>query len=398
MTPAKPKNIVICLDGTGNQIEENLSNVLKLYRTLKKDKNQIVFYDQGVGTLETTQTWGRWKQNIKYVFGLAFGYGLDRNVLQAYEFLVQNYVEQKIDGKTVGDQIYIFGFSRGAHTARVLAGLIYEIGILRPEQKHLSGAALLAYKQSARVKVANYEGDGKNFRRIVDSRTATVKFLGVFDTVSSVFVPNPNGLLPPLVLEKLPHTLENPSVKHFRHAISLDESRRLFRLDRWEEGQIFKPKVHAVGEVEQQDAKEVWFSGYHSDVGGGHERKNSGLSQYPLIWMLKEAKAEGLQVFDRMEKYVTGVKVYSSTTKYEYPEPKVTASDHNSMSWVWTIIEFLPKNTKHKEWPSRKSFLGYYLPRSEPRLVKANDEIHASIHERMHALDYDPENLREHKK
>lgn len=393
------KNIVICLDGTGNQIEENLSNVLKLYRTLEKSEKQVVFYDQGVGTLKRTFTWGKRKQQLKHVLGLAFGYGLDRNVLQAYEFIVQNYVEQKVNRKTVRDSIYIFGFSRGAHTARVLAGLIYEIGILRPEQIHLSAAALMAYKESVPTGLpdtdeAGYEGEGMNFRRVANPRTAAVKFLGVFDTVSSVFVPNAKGYWPPLVREKLPRTQENPGVENFRHAIAVDERRRMFRVDHWEKDQEFKPNVHSQGDTEKQDAREIWFSGFHSDVGGGHDRIDSGISQYPLIWMLGEAAGKGLQVFDRMADYVSGVKPYTSSTEYLYPAPDVKAAHHDSMSRIWSVAEYFPKRVHPRKWPGRKSFMGCYLPRSEPRFIEPGDEIHASVHDRIKAVPgYDPENV-----
>ena len=103
-------NLVICCDGTGNEISENISNVLKLYRCLRKtDKThprQLVFYDPGVGTMTEPTTWQRWKANIKMVLGLATGYGFDDNVLSAYRFLVAHYKP--------GDKIYLFGFSRGA--------------------------------------------------------------------------------------------------------------------------------------------------------------------------------------------------------------------------------------------------------------------------------------------
>jgi len=143
------KNLVICCDGTGNEISENISNVLKLYRCLRKtDKTsprQMVFYDPGVGTMTEPSTWGRWKANIKLVWGLATGYGLDDNVLSSYCFLVQHYAP--------GDKIYLFGFSRGAYTVRVLAGLIHKIGLISPEQANLAGSGLIAYKQ--------YSGSGR---------------------------------------------------------------------------------------------------------------------------------------------------------------------------------------------------------------------------------------------
>jgi uncharacterized protein (DUF2235 family) len=115
------RNIVICCDGTGNEISENISNVLKLYRCLRKTEKtqprQLVFYDPGVGTLARPDPWHKLKQDFNAILGLATGYGLDDKVLASYQFLVRNYRE--------GDQIYLYGFSRGAYTVRVLAGLIH---------------------------------------------------------------------------------------------------------------------------------------------------------------------------------------------------------------------------------------------------------------------------------
>ena len=137
------RNIIICCDGTGNEISENISNVLKLYRCLRKTEKtqprQLVFYDPGVGTLARPDPWHKLKQDFNAILGLATGYGLDDNVLAAYDFLVHNYQE--------GDQIYLFGFSRGAYTVRVLAGLIHKVGLITPEQVNLAGSGLIAYKQ-----------------------------------------------------------------------------------------------------------------------------------------------------------------------------------------------------------------------------------------------------------
>ena len=136
------RNLVVCCDGTGNEISENISNVLKLYRMLRKtDKTtprQVVFYDPGVGTLGRPDPWTKLKQDAATVFGLITGYGLDHNILRAYSFLAENYED--------GDRIFLFGFSRGAYTVRVLAGMIHKVGLLSPEQRNLAGAALAAYK------------------------------------------------------------------------------------------------------------------------------------------------------------------------------------------------------------------------------------------------------------
>jgi uncharacterized protein (DUF2235 family) len=135
------KNLVICCDGTGNEISENISNVLKLYRMLRKtgktEPHQIVFYDPGVGTLARPDPWRKVWQDTITILGLATGYGLDDNVLAAYEFLINNYEE--------GDDIYLFGFSRGAYTVRVLAGLIHKVGLLSPPQSNVAGAGLTTY-------------------------------------------------------------------------------------------------------------------------------------------------------------------------------------------------------------------------------------------------------------
>ena len=137
------KNLIICCDGTGNEINENISNVLKLYRCLRKtgktEPHQVVYYDPGVGTLSQPDSWHRFKANFNLVLGLLTGYGLDENVLSAYSFLVDNYED--------GDRIFLFGFSRGAYTVRVLAGLIHKIGLMSPNQMNLAGSGLLAYKK-----------------------------------------------------------------------------------------------------------------------------------------------------------------------------------------------------------------------------------------------------------
>lgn len=399
----KLKNIVICLDGTGNQIEDNLSNVLKLYRTLGKSDSQVVYYEQGVGTLGQVYTWGWLRQKIKNGLGLAFGLGLDENVIQAYEFLVRHHKEYTVKGQShpESDNIYIFGFSRGAYTARILAGLIYEIGILRPEQIHLTGAAFTAYKQTKAPLSAHdnnnektFEGEGANFRRITAPKMGVIKFLGVWDTVSSVFVPNTKRFFPPITRENLPHASVNPAVETFRHALSVDERRRMFRPVYWGKDQIFKPNIYSTGQPEKQNVAARWFAGCHSDVGGGFKREDSGLSQFSLIWMLNEAKKSGLNVTDRMAKYVTGVKPWSSNTHYLYPKADPKATLHQSLNWKWWLLEFFPKSVKQREWPKRKSIFGFYIPWGEPRFIPKDAKLDPSVKKRLEDCpDYNPINI-----
>src|SRR5260221_4558296 len=205
-TDTAKRNIIICCDGTGNEISENISNVLKPYRCLRKtektEPRQLVFYDPGVGTLSRPDPWHKLRQDFSAILGLATGYGLDEKVLQSYQFLVQNWRE--------GDQIYLFGFSRGAYTVRVLAGLIHKIGLITAEQANLAGSGLIAYKQFSSDEAPQLRAEFKSvtdagaaedelppspfdnaaqFARITSSRWPTIRFVGVWDTVASVIVP-----------------------------------------------------------------------------------------------------------------------------------------------------------------------------------------------------------------
>jgi len=193
-----PKNIVICCDGTGNEVEANLSNVLKLYRIVRKNEDQVVFYHPGVGTISDSEAWSRLKSDALGVWGLLTGYGLDEDVLCAYRFLIDTYAE--------GDQVYLFGFSRGAYTMRVLAGFLYLIGLLERPQRDLASYALTAYKRDAQ------EGEFEiawRFERVIGTRRVPIKLIGVWDTVSSVIVPRPDRLYLPS-LQALPYTRTNP--------------------------------------------------------------------------------------------------------------------------------------------------------------------------------------------
>ncbi len=118
------RKLIVCLDGTGNEIGPNISNVLKLYRMIERGPGQLVYYDPGVGTIGQPNWWSQLKEKIRSVLGLVLGLGLDDNILDAYSWLCRNYAP--------GDEIFLFGFSRGAYTARVLAGFTYLIGLLRP--------------------------------------------------------------------------------------------------------------------------------------------------------------------------------------------------------------------------------------------------------------------------
>ncbi|WP_050596223.1 DUF2235 domain-containing protein [Mesorhizobium sp. WSM1293] len=377
------KNIVVCCDGTGNQIERNLSNVLKLFRILKKNEEQRVYYDAGIGTIGASDAWARWRQNTKSVFELATGYGLDAEIAGAYEFICRHYVE--------GDAIFLFGFSRGAYTVRAVAGLIHMIGLLQPDQLNIVRYAVSSYKQ------ASDENDlsvAWHFSKVSGARDARIKFLGVWDTVASVIVPRKDRLLPQL--QTLPHTRTNPSVEVFRHAIAIDEHRRMFRLNRWVEPQPFvENPFDKTAPVQEQDIRQVWFAGCHSDVGGGYPEEDSAISKFPLDWMIDEATAFGLQINSRMrERLVFGTGEGEGKMNFVGPSPLGTV--HDSVTWGWKPLEWIPKSAKWREW-KRKSALGFYLPQAEPRMIERQEPqpfVHQSVLDRKAAVSaYKPENF-----
>jgi uncharacterized protein (DUF2235 family) len=405
---AEPKNLVICCDGTGNEISENISNVLKLYRCLRKtdrtSPRQMVFYDPGVGTVTEPSTWNRWKADIHLVLGLATGYGLDDNVLAAYCFLVQHYAP--------GDRIYLFGFSRGAYTVRALAGLIHKIGLIAPEQGNLAGSGLVAYKQysgsgrgndSADLADAGADESGPlpqgafdlaaQFARITSSRWPTVHFVGVWDTVASVIVPRPDRLYWPS-LEELAFTIVNPSVNIFRQACAIDERRRMFRLKPWRTPQEFWSNRFVPDDRKlPQDILQVWFAGVHCDVGGGYAEAESALSKYPLLWMIDEAARAGLAFNPAsVNQLAWGVPRKGSPFHYVAPDPEGML--HDSLTPAWRALEVLPKSTTYREWPERKSWGGFYIPDGEPRLIPDGAHLRESVVRRMAGpTGYRPVNL-----
>jgi uncharacterized protein (DUF2235 family) len=220
--------------------------------------------------------------------------------------------------------------------------------------------------------------------------------MGVWDTVASVIVPGA-GLIPSFRLEELAFTLRNPSVRIFRQALAIDERRRMFRPLRWSDSQTFMHNrfSDSLKNLEPQDAKQVWFAGVHADIGGGYPERESGISKYPLIWMIEEAVAYGLGV-DRRTVNHLGWGVARKGSQYTYVEPDFKAQLHNSCTKAWPLLEPIPKSDKYKEWLKRESWMGYYIPNKEPRAIPENAAIHESVIKRMGAgMGYEPINMPE---
>ena len=254
-----PRNIVICCDGTGNQYGPNNTNVVKLYEAIEKDATQIAFYDPGVGTFGSKAVFTKPGRKFTRFLGLMVGFGITRNIEDGYEFLMNTYRE--------GDRIYLFGFSRGAYTARALAGMVYKCGLLRKGNKNLIPYASKMYHNDNEKVV---EGFKKAF-----SRECKIHFVGVWDTVKSV------GLLLP---RKFPNAKLNPDVKNGYHALAIDEKRSKFPPNLWD----------SLPDHSQQTIEQVWFAGVHSDVGGWY--KEAGLSNICLKWMIEKAGACDLKI------------------------------------------------------------------------------------------------------
>jgi uncharacterized protein (DUF2235 family) len=257
------KNIVICCDGTGNEVgAEEYSNVAKLYIRVGKHDQQITFYDPGLGTLGTPGFRTRTMTSLTRLMGLAFGYGLQENLKDAYLFLMQHY--------DPGDQVFLFGFSRGAYTVRALAGMIHRAGLLNRGNENLVEHAIKRYFEPVR-RQPDWKGMAR-FKKYF-GRECEIHFVGVWDTVKSV------GLFRRSLV--LPHTADMSGVLHGRHAVSLNEKRSKYRTNLWN-----RPNDDSFAQV--------WFAGAHSDVGGGYAE--SGLSDVTLEWMLGEATKFGLLV------------------------------------------------------------------------------------------------------
>ena len=286
------RNIIICADGTGNTFHTNLSNVVRLVKALRLDDSsrQIVFYDQGVGTREgdirdardfaledgkrsalqvlspppTVPALPAW---LARKLGLGFGFGLAENVAELYGKLAGSYSE--------GDRIYLFGFSRGAFTVRVLAGLLHRCGLLRQADPARFWEAFELYERhyehiESRRELEQLKADVSAFRAAY-ARDCVVHFLGLWDTVKSY------GFIVPT---SLPHLRHNPIVRTVRHALALDERRSYYQATSW--GGVDDPEYNDQHHGDSLDVKEVWFAGSHSDVGGGYEGDQSGLARLLL--------------------------------------------------------------------------------------------------------------------
>ncbi|CAE6409883.1 putative protein YEL023C [Rhizoctonia solani AG-1 IB] len=218
---AKPRTLVLCFDGTTNVYDNSNTNVVKLFSLLKRDKRdeQMVYYQPGIGTYAPPGIFFPVTMALAKVADQGVALYLDKHVMGGYQFLMKHYNE--------GDRICLFGFSRGAYTARALAGMLHKVGLLPPDNVEQISFAYQMYKRTDLAGYTESAGFKKTF-----SREVRIEFMGVWDTVSSV------GLLWP---RHLPFTSSNSIVKRFRHAVSLDEHRAKFKQNVWH---VHSPTPH----------------------------------------------------------------------------------------------------------------------------------------------------------
>jgi len=274
-------NIVICCDGTWNtpdQLDKGVpapTNVVRLFNAVantdSEGERQQTYYHPGVGT---SGDW--WDKALEGGTGL----GLNRYIMSAFQKLCYSY--------TPGDDIYMFGFSRGAYTVRSLCGFVARCGLLKigdlePAEVWRRIEALLenGYRRKLETRV-DWDERGWAFHN-APGETIPVRFIGVWDTVGALGIPDELALLN-LIDDRNHYTFHDTTlsdtVQTARHALAMDEWRASFQPTLWSN---VSP---------ERDLKQLWFPGVHSDVGGGY--RENGLADGALQWMIEEATHCGL--------------------------------------------------------------------------------------------------------
>lgn len=394
------KSLIVFSDGTGNSSAKLFkTNVWRLYQAVDTkdpghpgEPRQVVAYDDGVGTSSFKPL---------ALLGGAFGVGLMRNVLQLYRFLCRNYER--------GDRIYAFGFSRGAFTIRVLIGLLTTVGIIRDASTNdarleaLSGDAYRRFRRcfvlSGNRSTGSAQANGwlpkltnvtvnplRNVRDawikfwrgifgppvLTDADTIAITdeiaFVGVWDTVAAYGSPVAEitkGIDRWVWPLSMPDYNLSERVRCARHALALDDERDTFHPLLWDE--IHERQLVRENKVSEDRLRQVWFSGMHSDVGGGYS--DDSLAYVPLVWMAEEAIAHGLRLRDP-----------------ELREYRAKADPlgpiHNSRSGVAAYYRYQPRKIAARLQPRDPTTRVFQDPDFRHGLL-AKARIHASVFQRI---------------
>lgn len=383
--PDKKKIFVFC-DGTGNKfansrnLKDANSNVVKLYTTLRVTDRQVAYYHPGVGTMGDPTIRHAIPRFWSKVKGLAFGAGFKDNVLDAYRYLMEVYND--------GDEIYLFGFSRGAYTARALAGMLHGFGLLcRGNEGHLLYAWNMFHDEVKRkrklLKKPLHRRGGiqahtieRNFAFAETfSRQVMVHFLGIWDTVSSV-----GWIYEPL---RLLDMAQNPIIHVGRHAVSIDERRAYYRDNLWGPPVDINdpewPKELRARGI-RQDITQVWFPGVHSDVGGSYPQSEAAPANEALHWMIGELQRHGAELCqDRIDMVLGKASGVYSADKIFTPAPKHDQCLHDSLKNWWWILQLFPQQYYDKD----EQRIEWRVPYGVPRRIPKGAIIHGSALRRI---------------
>ncbi|HEY9212705.1 MAG TPA: DUF2235 domain-containing protein [Ancylobacter sp.] len=340
----KPRRLILCLDGTWNTSSSAaITNIVRLRDMLAPgdvgDIEQRIYYDEGVGTLDDR------------VRGGVLGIGLDRNVRQAYRFLSQFY--------DTGDEIYIFGFSRGAFTARSLAGYIGASGLLT------RATCTPELEQRA---WANYRVDAKDrypsetlLLQGLCHQDLRINLLGVFDTVGSLGVPISFANSWNRRHFEFHDTKLSSIIDVSLHALAIDERRGPFAPALWE-----VPQHASFVTVEQ-----VWFAGAHSDIGGGYG--DGGIGALTLHWML--SRIDSLNMAGERRPLVL------RPGELQALKPNALGAIHNSSTTGWLYSRYKPCiRVLAQQRPTETD--GIRLAAMAPHARPIGEHVHLSVLER----------------
>ncbi|KAE8404320.1 hypothetical protein BDV37DRAFT_282868 [Aspergillus pseudonomiae] len=414
---APTRELVLCFDGTGNTFRADGSetNILKIFRMLDRTKdNRYCYYQPGIGMDTTITTRSMVSLALQPFRNLptagildqALASSFDEHVISGYRFLARRWVP--------GSRIYLFGFSRGAYTARFLNEMLDYAGLISADNEEtipFVWKAFLKYKfADPGQERDDAEASLRLSRETMCRSPGLVHFLGLFDTVNSVAE---------FALDVSKDNELQPSPKTMRHAVSIDEKRIKFQPVLFEPPPIdgMKAKTHRVstwaanGEATiskiphpnvKEDFEEVYFAGDHSDVGGGWPSQKTKASQIPLMWMVQEAIRAGL-TFDPIQ-----------LSKHDCFDPMMGDYDrdilkaaeqakiHDSLDYdfgkglevlFWRLMEYMPfKRTKVG--PDGEFHETRWHGRGLRRPLPPAAKIHSSVFHRLrYDRDYKPFNL-----
>jgi len=333
------KRLVICCDGTWNSLKQPArTNVARVWDAVPGEGadgvRQLTRYLKGVGAGLPL---------VGHLAGGAFGWGLSAAVRDAYRFLVENYVP--------GDELFFFGFSRGAYTARSTVGFLRNCGVLRPEHAGLIDEAYRLYRDRDAATGPDSPAAVRFREEHAHENVTPVRFIGVWDTVGALGIPLSGGRLLHRINRRWQfHDMTlSSTVQSAFQALAIDEHRRSYVPAVWQPSA--KPAER------NQEREQVWFTGAHSDVGGGYRERD--LADIALRWLADRAGRCGLDFDPGAFGDPAGAN----------PEGKL----HNSLSVFFRLFGAADRPSGQADAPS--------------------ESLAASAHDRHTAMAYSPANL-----